>query len=88
MYITRRLLLIHQNPAPAPLVAKVLLETLIYETPVLGITDFNRNSYLRVYPNPTNGKLNIMLDRNCNQIEISLSNSTGKKVLIEKIKGQ
>jgi CubicO group peptidase (beta-lactamase class C family) len=78
--------LINQNPAPAPLVAKVLLETLIYETPVLGITDFNKNSYLRVYPNPTNGKLNIMLDRNCNQIEISLSNSTGKKVLIEKNK--
>lgn len=78
--------LINQNPAPALLVAKVLLETLIYETSILGITDFNKNSDLKVYPNPTNGELNIILERNYNQIEISIFNSNEKKVLIEKNK--
>lgn len=76
--------LINQNPAPAPIVAKVLLETLIYETSILGITDFNKNNDATIYPNSTNGELNISLEGSYNKIEISIFNSNGKKVLIEK----
>lgn len=73
--------LINQNPAPAPLVAKVLLETLIYETFILGISNFDKNYEIKIYPNPTNGQLIIQPKINYQELEITIFTISGKKLL-------
>lgn len=72
--------LINQNPAPATLVAKYLLETLIYETS-LGVSDLDNNYKIEVYPNPTTGVLKIHSEINYQKLKILIFNATGQKIL-------
>ncbi|ALO16499.1 hypothetical protein L21SP5_02879 [Salinivirga cyanobacteriivorans] len=50
----------------------------------LGIDENSFGNRVRIYPNPTNGKLRIALDDNYRKVQVRISNVTGQNILTKK----
>ena len=50
----------------------------------LGIDQNSFANRVRIYPNPTNGKLRIALDYNYREVQVRISNVTGQNILTKK----
>ncbi|NIK92339.1 T9SS type A sorting domain-containing protein [Mangrovimonas sp. CR14] len=71
-----------------PLPTSAYLSELIATSESLGVMEFDAEDTFRIYPNPTNGIVNIDLSGGQDILDVQLFNVLGKKVFQEKKSGQ